>query len=130
MLRIRLQRTGRENLPTFRLVVAEHTKPVKGKYKEILGHFLPQRNPKALEYKTERIVHWIKHGAHPSNTVARLLKKYGFKEQGINLDTFIQPYTKKKKKSEQAVENAGSPKPTPPPVSSPSGEGTHQTEPS
>ena len=135
MLRIRLQRTGRENLPTFRLVVAEHQKPVKGKYKEILGHFLPLHNPKILEYKAERIVHWIKHGASPSNTVARLLKKNGFKEQGIDLDTFIESYTKKKKKGEQpAAETAAAPKPpnseTHPPSSSPSGGGTPQTEPS
>ncbi|MBI3336469.1 30S ribosomal protein S16 [Candidatus Peregrinibacteria bacterium] len=75
MLRIRLQRTGRENIPTFRLVVAEHSRPVKGKINEILGYFLPHRTPKVLEYKVERVVHWIKHGALPSNTVARLLKK-------------------------------------------------------
>lgn len=117
MLRIRLQRTGRENIPTFRLVVAEHTKPVKGKYKEIIGYFLPHRTPKVIEYKKERIVHWIKHGASPSNTVARLLKKHGFKEEGIDLNKFIEPYTKKKKKGEQpATEAAASPKPTEPVV--------------
>ena len=119
MLRIRLQRTGRENLPTFRLVVAEHQKPVKGKYKEILGHFLPLHNPKILEYKAERIVHWIKHGARPSNTVARLLKKNGFKEQGIDLDTFIESYTKKKKKGEQISETPKTPEASAPSSASP-----------
>lgn len=113
MLRIRLQRTGRENLPTFRLVVAEHYKPVKGKYIEVIGHYLPRREPPALEYQQDRITHWIHHGAKPSNTVARLLKRHGYKEQGINLETFIEPYTKKKKKSEQDAA-AAAPQPTKP----------------
>ena len=43
MLVIRLQRTGRENTPTYRLVVAEKARPVKGKFLEVLGHFLPAR---------------------------------------------------------------------------------------
>ncbi len=41
MLVVRLQRTGRKNLPAYRIVVAEKARPVKGKYLEIVGHYLP-----------------------------------------------------------------------------------------
>lgn len=99
MLVIRLQRTGRENLPTYRLVVAEKARPVKGKYLEIVGHYLPTRDPAVLEKKDDRIKHWIKSGAIPSDTVARLLKRAGDE----NMDKFIRPYTKRKSKKEQAA---------------------------
>jgi len=94
MLVIRLQRTGRENLATYRLVVAEKRKPVKGKFMEILGHYLPTRKPSVFEHNDERISEWIKKGAIPSNTVARLLKKEGMKD----MDKFIQTYAKQRSK--------------------------------
>lgn len=99
MLVIRLQRTGRENLPTYRLVVAEKARPVKGKYLEIIGHYLPARDPAILEKKDDRIKHWIEKGAIPSDTVARLLKRAGTE----NMDKFIRPYVKRKSKKEQAA---------------------------
>jgi len=45
MLKIRLQRTGRENIPTYRIVVADKRDPVKGKFLEVVGHYLPARDP-------------------------------------------------------------------------------------
>ncbi|MDB4977932.1 MAG: small subunit ribosomal protein [Candidatus Peribacteria bacterium] len=96
MLVIRLQRTGRENLPSYRLVVAEKRKPVKGKFMEILGHYLPARNPAIFEHNPENITKWIEKGAIPSNTVARLLRKNGMKD----MDKFIATYTKRKSKKD------------------------------
>lgn len=102
MLVIRLQRTGRENTPTYRIVVAEKSAPVKGKFLEIVGHFLPARDPNVLEQKQERIRHWISKGAIPSDTVARLLSRHGMK----GLDKFFFRYAKKRPKGEQLVEVA------------------------
>ncbi len=96
MLVIRLQRTGRENTPTYRLVVAEKARPVKGKFLEIIGHYLPARENPVFEHNDERIVHWITKGAIPSDTVARLLKKEGLKD----MDKFIERYKKQKSKKE------------------------------
>ncbi len=99
MLVIRLQRTGRENLPTYRIVVAEKARPVKGKYQEIVGHYMPAQDPAVLKFETERIEHWIGKGAIPSDTVARLLKKSGVK----NMDKYIVRYTKQKTKDPEAL---------------------------
>ena len=90
MLVIRLQRTGRENNPTYRIVVAEKSAPVKGKY-------LPSREPVILELKTERIEHWTSKGAIPSDTVARLVSKKGMK----GMDKYFKRYTKQRKKGEE-----------------------------
>lgn len=95
MLVIRLQRTGRENLPSYRLVVAEKARPVKGKFLEILGHYLPARDPKIFEVDTAKIETWVTKGAIPSDTVARLLRKKGLK----NMDKFIKRYPKRRSKS-------------------------------
>jgi small subunit ribosomal protein S16 len=95
MLKIRLQRTGRTNSPTYRLVVAEHSRPVKGKHLEVLGYYLPTRTPNVFEYDAEKILAWIKKGACPTDTVARLLDKAGVK----GMDKFIVRYAKKRSKS-------------------------------
>ncbi|MBI1813198.1 30S ribosomal protein S16 [Candidatus Peregrinibacteria bacterium] len=105
MLVIRLQRTGRENLPTYRLVVAEKARPVKGKYLEIVGHYLPARDPVQFEHKDERIQHWIGKGAIPSDTVARLLKRAGLS----NMEKFIVRYAKRKSKKEAAAQSPAQP---------------------
>lgn len=96
MLRIRLQRTGRRNIPAFRIVLAEHSAPVKANHQEILGLFLPAREPAVLEFDANRISYWMGKGAKPTDTVARLLKKSGVK----GMDPFIERYTKRKKKTE------------------------------
>lgn len=96
MLRIRLQRTGRENRPSYRLVVAEHTAPIKGKYLENVGHYNPIANPHVFEYNLERIRHWISFGAQPTNTVARLLKGKGVD----GMEKFIVEMKNRKSKKE------------------------------
>ncbi len=105
MLVIRLQRTGRENMPTYRLVVAEKARPVKGKFLEIVGHYLPARDPVIFEHNDERIQFWVGKGAIPSDTAARLLKKAGLKD----MDKFIQRYAKQKSKKEQPAKAAAAP---------------------
>ena len=98
MLVIRFQRTGCKNIPTFRLVVMEKSSAAKGgKVTEYLGHYLPARNPSVFEFEKERVEHWVKVGAQPSDTAARLLSKAGLK----NFEQYIARYSKKKKKGEQ-----------------------------
>lgn len=109
MLVIRLQRTGRTNLATYRLVVAEKARAVKGKFQEILGHYLPAQKEATFSFDAERIAYWISKGAVPSDTVARMLKRNGMKD----MDKFIARYTKQRSKSAPAEEPAA---PTPAPA--------------
>lgn len=96
-------------MPTYRIVVAEKARPVKGKFLEIVGHYLPAQKPKVFEHNAERIEEWVKKGAIPSNTVARLLKKAGMK----NMDKFMDTYTKKRPKGEEPPAPAAAPAPAP-----------------
>jgi small subunit ribosomal protein S16 len=71
MLSIRLSQVGKKNKKMFRLTVAENTKDPYGHALEILGSYNP--HSKELNIKAERVLHWIKNGAQPSNTVNNLL---------------------------------------------------------
>lgn len=72
MLKIRLQRTGRKNNPSFRVVVGEHTNSAQsGKFIEVVGSYEPKSGVVSL--KADRIKHWIKSGAQPSGTVHNFL---------------------------------------------------------
>ena len=75
MVRIRLRRTGKAKQATYRVVVADIRSPRDGKFIEIIGHYLPTRQPKVLEIKADRARHWLAVGAQPSETVTYLLKK-------------------------------------------------------
>ena len=110
MLKIRLSRTGRKNYPAYRIVLAEHSSAVKGKFIEILGHYLPVQTPKVLKYDEKKIKEWISKGAKPSDTVASLLKNDGVS----GMEKYIEPKNKKKKKKkevEEKPETAAAPAP-------------------
>ena len=54
MLKIRLQRTGRTNDPSYRVVVTEHTRgPKAGKPADTLGSYNPKSKQRVLD--AERI---------------------------------------------------------------------------
>jgi small subunit ribosomal protein S16 len=78
MLIIRLQRVGRTNDPSFRVIVTDSKNSAKtGKFLEIVGNYDArqsdsQRQP---QFKAERIQYWIKNGAQVSETVHNLLVK-------------------------------------------------------
>jgi len=75
MLKIRLTRRGKKNRAFFRLVVAEHTAPIKGRFLEALGFLNPHTKEKNL--KADRIKHWLEKGAQCSDTVHNLLVREG-----------------------------------------------------
>ncbi|MGI6103171.1 MAG: 30S ribosomal protein S16 [Patescibacteria group bacterium] len=86
MLRIRLRRTGKKHQPHYRLVVAEHTAPIQGKFVDIVGHYNPRS--KELVVKTDEATAWMDKGAKPSNTVARLFTKHGMKHKQIEVHVY------------------------------------------
>jgi len=73
MLVIRLSRHGRKNLAVYRVVLSEHTKPVKCWYKEVLWSYDPVKH--ILKVDVDSIVSWIAKWAQPSERLAKLLLK-------------------------------------------------------
>lgn len=73
MLVIRLARVGRKNQASFRLVAAEKLRTPTGKFVAQLGHYNPHN--KELVVDKDKLAHHFKHGAQPSSTVVKLLKR-------------------------------------------------------
>ena len=76
MLMIRLQRVGRKNDPSFRVVITDSRNSTKsGKFVEIAGSYDARKGKPRL--KEERIKYWLSVGAKPSATVHNLLADAG-----------------------------------------------------
>src|SRR3989338_6674259 len=76
MLKIRLQRIGRKNDPSFRAVLTDSKNSTKScRFLEILGTYNPKTQKKKLKkkFQTDRIKYWISKGAKPSDTMHNFL---------------------------------------------------------
>jgi small subunit ribosomal protein S16 len=65
------------------VVVAEGREPKEGSFLEILGTYNPRTKPAVVELDKERINHWIKNGARPSDSVRTLLARHLTKDRGV-----------------------------------------------
>jgi small subunit ribosomal protein S16 len=74
MLAIRLARFGAKKKPTYRVVVMEKVRARDSRAVEVVGFYNPVAQPAQVQLNHDRISHWMKSGAQPSDTVARLLK--------------------------------------------------------
>src|SRR5687768_4617518 len=79
-LKIRLSRAGAKKRPFYRIVVADSRSPRDGRYIEKLGTYnplLPRDASDRVVLAKERIEHWLKQGAQPTDRVLRFLDKEG-----------------------------------------------------
>ncbi|MDP2855975.1 MAG: 30S ribosomal protein S16, partial [bacterium] len=76
-LKIRLRRTGGTKKPSYRLVVADSRAPRDGAFLTTIGHFNPLVDPEEIAVDEEQALHWLKVGAQPTATAARILTKAG-----------------------------------------------------
>lgn len=83
-LKIRLARGGAKKRPFFSIVVAESRSPRDGRFIEKLGTYNPmleKGHKERVVLKAERIQHWIKMGALPSDRVVLFLADAGMAER-------------------------------------------------
>ena len=72
---IRLTRAGSKKVPFYRVVAADRRSPRDGRFIEQLGVYDPLREPVEFRVDQERLDHWLKNGARPSQTVGELLRR-------------------------------------------------------
>ena len=80
MLVLRMTRHGAKKRPFYHIVVADSRSPRDGRFIEKVGTYDPmlaKENPKRVTLLPERIAHWMKNGAQPSDRVARFLHAAG-----------------------------------------------------
>ena len=76
MLSIRMTRVGSKKKPCFRVVVAEARSAIQSDVIENLGTYDPRAKPAQVAINKERVEHWLRVGARPSDSVRTLLAKY------------------------------------------------------
>ena len=75
-LKIRLSRGGSKKRPYYRIVLADARAPRDGRYIEKLGTYNPllsKDNEQRVVFDKERIEHWLKNGAKPTDRVTKFL---------------------------------------------------------
>ena len=72
MLKIRLQRVGRKNEPSFRLVLTDSKNSTKsGRFKEILGSYDARKSSDSIN--ADRVKYWLSQGVQATGSVHNLL---------------------------------------------------------
>ncbi len=99
MLKIRLRRRGKNKYATYRVVVAQHSAPVKGRFVADLGFYNP--HSKELSIKKEDVAAWRSKGAQLSATVNNLLINHKIID-----GPKVTSWKPKKKKEEKAKTSA------------------------
>ena len=75
MVVIRLRRAGSKKRPFFRVMITDSRAARTSSYVEVLGQYNPRTNPEVLKLDRERLAHWLKLGAQPSDTVRTLVDR-------------------------------------------------------
>ena len=81
MVKIRLRRVGTNKKPSYRVVVADSRTSRDGAFISIIGHYDPKTEPETVVIKEEEALKWLRQGAQPTATAARLLTKVGIMEK-------------------------------------------------
>jgi small subunit ribosomal protein S16 len=81
LVKIRLRRVGAKKKPGYRLVVADSKAPRGGAFVDIIGYYNPLTNPATIVIDGEKAQSWLKQGAQPTTTAAKLLLKAGVTEK-------------------------------------------------
>ena len=76
MVAIRLRRAGSKKRPFFRVVVTDSRAARDSSFVEILGHYNPRTKPAVVKIDKERVEHWLKNGAQPSDSVRTLIARH------------------------------------------------------
>ena len=74
-LKIRLQKTGKRDDVSYRIVVVEEAAKRDGKITQLLGHYKPGKTPSALTLDRELTEKWISKGAKPTEAVRKIISK-------------------------------------------------------
>lgn len=77
MVRIRFRRMGLRGQPSYRIVAADKEAARDGRFLEILGFYNPRTEPSTIHVKEERVFHWMKNGALPTESVGQVFKSSG-----------------------------------------------------
>lgn len=82
MVKLRLQRYGKNKAPYYRVVATDSRNPRDGRFIEIIGIYHPlNKEGEQLKINEELALKWLKNGAQPTDTVKSLFTKLGINQK-------------------------------------------------
>lgn len=83
MVKIRLQRYGKNKAPFYRVVATDSRNPRDGRFIEIIGTYQPTSKVEEnqLNINEELALKWLKNGAQPTDTVKSIFTKLGINQK-------------------------------------------------
>jgi small subunit ribosomal protein S16 len=75
-VKIRLRRMGAKHQPSYRIVIADSRSPRDGRYIDQVGFYNPLTNPAIINLNKDKAIDWLRRGAVPTDTVAKLFTKF------------------------------------------------------
>ncbi|QQR80013.1 MAG: 30S ribosomal protein S16 [Deltaproteobacteria bacterium] len=72
--KIRLARFGAKKRPFYRIVVSSVESPRNGRSLEVVGTYDPSLGIQKATIKQDRLSHWLKVGAQPTEIVRKIVK--------------------------------------------------------
>ncbi|MBL8014847.1 MAG: 30S ribosomal protein S16 [Candidatus Doudnabacteria bacterium] len=90
MVKLRLTKTGRKGVKSYRVIAVHGREKRETKALEILGHYSP--TTKEIKIDKERAEYWMSVGAQPTDTVVNLFVKAGILNKK---DKYEPKYSKK-----------------------------------
>jgi len=132
-LKIRLARAGAKKRPYYRIVVADSKCPRDGRYIEKIGTYDPllPKDAERVKLVEDRVKHWIRVGAPPTDRVLRFLDAAGMRKRAARSNPNKGQPGKKRiereeakaaaaaEKAKAAAEAAAAPPPAPEPEPEP-----------
>jgi len=81
MVKIKLRRVGAPKKPCYRIVIADSRTSRDGAFISIIGRYDPLTDPETVTFEENIALDWLRKGAQPTTTVARLLNKVGIMDK-------------------------------------------------
>ena len=91
MVVIRMMRVGSKKKPYFRVVVTEARTARESSFVENVGTYNPRAKPAQVNINKERVEHWLKKGAKPSDSVRTLLRRHLSRDLSAPVETPTAP---------------------------------------
>lgn len=107
MVVIRLARSGSKKNPFYHVVIADRRNRRDGRFIERIGYFNPVAKGESirLELQADRIDHWVKLGAKPTERVSSLVKEFAAaSDKPIKASSVVKPARRRAKSSPSATE--------------------------
>ncbi len=85
MVKIRLQRFGKNKAPYYRVVATDSRNPRDGRFIEIIGTYHPAaQKEEQIKIDEEKALKWLQEGAQPTDTVKSIFTKLGINQKFVS----------------------------------------------